>query len=148
MNTPYQVGGAVAAFVFNDEGKNIVQLRTGSHGAKTWCPPGGKIDFGETPVEAIKREVKEETDLVITDVKFIGFTNDIFENDGLHYITLWYATRVSDGTPKITEPEKCLAIEWHTIADMPQPLFLPTASILNDEVAMKKVKAYVQRCRS
>lgn len=148
MKAPYNVGGAVAAFVFNKEGKNIVLLRTGSHGAQTWCPPGGKIDFGETPEEAIKREVKEETDLTIHDIEFIGFTNDIFETDNLHYVTLWYAARVTNDTAKITEPEKCLAIEWCDLADIPRPLFLPTETILNNETAMIKVKAYLQKDHS
>lgn len=30
-----------------------------------WLPPGGHIEKGETPIEAVKREVLEETGLVI-----------------------------------------------------------------------------------
>jgi len=36
---------------------------------KMWLAPGGHIDFGETPCEAVLREVKEETGL---DVEIVG----------------------------------------------------------------------------
>ena len=143
MKSPYHVGAAVAAFVFDKQGRTIVQQRIGSHGANTWCPPGGKIDYGETPKEAIVREVKEETDLDITDVEFIGFTNDIFEADQLHYLTLWYAAR-ADGMAKITEPNKCIGLEWHSVDSMPKPLFLPTETIVHDRIARKKIEAYMK----
>ena len=34
-----------------------------------WCPPGGIIDEGETPEEAVVRETKEETGLDVSVVK-------------------------------------------------------------------------------
>lgn len=37
---------------------------------QTWIPVGGHIDFGETPMEAIRREVEEET----------GFEFDLYGN--------------------------------------------------------------------
>ena len=52
----------VASCYCEHEGKLLLLLR---HPQKpqgnTWCVPGGKLDKGETPIQAVVREVKEET---------------------------------------------------------------------------------------
>ena len=144
MSTPHKAGAAAAGFIFNDEGKVLMQHRTGSNGAGTWCPPGGKLDFGETPEQAFAREAKEETDVDITNVESIGYTNDVFEEDGLHFVTIWFVSRYSGGTPKILEPHKCLALEWRDLDDMPSPLFQPTSDTLHNKEMMKKVRNYLK----
>ena len=142
MNKPHKAGAAAAGFIFNDEGKVLMQLRTGSNGADTWCPPGGKLDFGEHPVEAFIREVKEETDVEVTDVEHIGFSNDVFEDDGLHFVTIWFVAKLKSGTPKIMEPHKCLNLVWCDLDDMPKKLFQPTNFTLNDADMSRKIRAY------
>lgn len=138
---PYNVGVGVAAFVFYN-GKALFQQRKGAHGANTWAPPGGKLDYGETPEQGVTREVFEETGLKIHSLRFIGFTNDIFESDGLHYITLWYVAQVSSDNARITEPHKCIDQKWLTLSEAPSNLFIPTMNILKDEVALKILEGY------
>lgn len=60
--------------------------------------PGGHLEFGETPEACAVREVLEETGLEISeaDVRFVTATNDIFEAEGKHYVTLFMACRVPD----------------------------------------------------
>ncbi len=51
----------VAAAVVRDGDRFLLTLRPpGSHGAGFWEFPGGKIEPGETPAEALVREVREE----------------------------------------------------------------------------------------
>lgn len=135
---PHQVGVGVAAFVCN-QGKFIFQKRHGAHGANTWAPPGGKLDFGESPEHGIIREIKEETDLDIANVTYLGYTNDVFADDGLHYITLWFCGTSTNKNAVITEPEKCLEQRWFSLNDIPDVLFLPTINILADEKAVYKL---------
>jgi len=53
---------AAIAAVFDDEDRVLVIERTDGLG---WCPPGGKLDLGETPAEAAEREVREETGIEV-----------------------------------------------------------------------------------
>lgn len=139
---PYNVGVGVAAFVIHD-GKLLMQERTGAHGANTWAPPGGKLDYGEDPVSGITREIKEETGLSINSVKYIGFTNDLFKKDGLHYITLWYVAMADTADARIMEPLKCTKQMWSSIEKIPAPLFMPTENILRDPSALALIKEYL-----
>ena len=45
---------------------------------KYWTPPGGGIEKGETYVEALIREVKEETNMKVLHQELIGFI-DVYE---------------------------------------------------------------------
>lgn len=40
--------------------------------SRTWAPPGGAIERGELPTDAIKREVEEETGLKVMPVRLVG----------------------------------------------------------------------------
>ena len=53
----------------NDSNQVLLQLRDDIDTIKfpnTWCHPGGGIEDGETPEEAIKREIKEEMGIDIS----------------------------------------------------------------------------------
>lgn len=57
------VPAAKAVIVKN---KQILAIETEADQDKRWDLPGGKIEYGETPEEALKREVDEEVSLDIT----------------------------------------------------------------------------------
>ncbi|KAE8151840.1 NUDIX hydrolase domain-like protein [Aspergillus avenaceus] len=91
----------------------LLGLRQGSHGAGSWAFPGGHIKHGETLEETCIREIKEETGLTITNVRFLTATNDIFVEERKHYTTnVMGADIVGDPEPKLMEPNKCAAWEY------------------------------------
>ena len=55
----------VAAVLVDNDGKILITQRaaTKKYLPNIWHIPGGQIDAGETVIEALKREVKEELDL-------------------------------------------------------------------------------------
>lgn len=66
--------------------------------------PGGHLEVGESPEECAAREVEEETGLTIItdDIRFLTATNDVFEAEGKHYVTLFVGCRVADDVePKV-----------------------------------------------
>lgn len=117
-----QVG--VGVLIVRD-GTVLLGLRHGSHGAGTWSPPGGHLEFGEDPVDCIRREAFEETGLHLDACDFVGVTNDVFEAEHRHYLTLFYRASSFSGSPTVREPEKCKAWQWWPWSALPADLFLP-----------------------
>lgn len=103
----------------------LMQKRLNAHGEGTWSPGGGHLEFGETIEECARREIKEETGLVINDIQILGFTNDVFKEEDKHYVTIFCAAEWEKGEPVICEPDKIEKLEWFHWSELPEPLFLP-----------------------
>lgn len=127
-----QVRVGVGVFVFKD-GMFAMMQRKGAHGEGTWSVPGGHLEFGESFEDTAKREVEEETGMVITNVRFGAVTNDFFETENKHYVTIWVLSDWQSGELMIMEPNKCTSVEWSTFEALPSPLFLPWNQLLTSE---------------
>lgn len=114
----------VGVFVWKND-KFLMGKRRGSHGHDTWSIPGGHLEFGESWEECAKREVREETGLIVTNVRFLTATNDLFHDHNKHYVTIWVYSSWKSGTPKLMEPDKYVDQEWRTFQTLPSPLFEP-----------------------
>jgi len=92
---------AVAAVIV--ERGRILLIRRGSHPALgTWALPGGKVEFGETLVDAVRREVREETGLEIEVERVAGVFDLILpagESAGDHFVIVDYYVRRTAGEP-------------------------------------------------
>ncbi|HEU0002774.1 MAG TPA: NUDIX domain-containing protein [Ktedonobacteraceae bacterium] len=122
-----QVGVSV---LINKGDRILLEKRQHTHGAGTWGPPSGHIDYGETPEQTAIRETKEETSVTIDNLKFRVITNDVFEKEQKHYITVWFDANYVSGEPKVSAPEEESEVGWFTWDSLPQPLFLPLQHLL------------------
>jgi len=113
----------IGVFIFKD-GKFLVGHRQGSHGSGTWALPGGHLDFGESFEQTALREVAEECGVEIDKLGFGAVTNDIFDEENKHYVTIWMTSYWKSGEPEILEPHKCLEWRWVDFESLPEPLFL------------------------
>ena len=120
---------SVAAIIIKD-GRVMLIRRKGAHGAGSWAPPGGHLEFGETPELCAIRETREEVGIDINNVRFIAVTNDFFEESGQHYITLWMQGDLQSGEPKITAEDEVAELAWFDWDSLPSPLFLPFENLL------------------
>jgi len=130
MNKQVRVG--VATIILR-EGAILLGERIGSHGANTWATPGGHLELGESIEDCAKREVLEETGLIVDSIEKFTFTNDIFEKEGKHYVTLFVVASSASGEPQVTEPDKCKQWKWCRLDDLPEPLFLPLINLLKED---------------
>ena len=108
----------------------LLGKRLNTHGAHSWSFPGGNLEFGEDILECAKREVMEETGLIITNPQIATFTNDIFHSENKHYITIHVLCHSDQGEPQVLEPTKCQTWQWFDWNNLPQPLFLPLQNLL------------------
>jgi len=118
--------------IIKKDGKILFGKRKNAHGDGTWSFPGGHLEFGESVEDCAKRETEEETGLRINNFKKTIFTEDIFEKEDKHYITLYAIAEISEGEPIVAEPEKCEEWRWFSWDNPPQPLFIPIENLLKD----------------
>jgi ADP-ribose pyrophosphatase YjhB (NUDIX family) len=87
---------AVSAAIFRD-GKVLLVRRAGAPARGLWTLPGGRVEVGERLVEAVKREVIEETGLTIDVVGLAGYRESILSDAvgdrGRHFVILPFAAR-------------------------------------------------------
>ena len=99
----------VRLIVQNAEGGVLVLRRAGtSHAEGGWCLPGGKVDYGETVEQAVRKELREETALECGQARFLFYQDSLPPQPGeMHCLNLYFECSVS-GDLKIN-PESS---EW------------------------------------
>lgn len=112
------------------EGKILLGLRKGSHGAFTWAPPGGHLEFAEGVEECAKRELLEETGLRAVSCTLGSWVENVMENGKKHYITVFVIVNQFEGEVQLLEPDKCDGWQWFSWNELPQPLFASLASFV------------------
>jgi 8-oxo-dGTP diphosphatase len=87
---------AVAAIVFDPEGRVLLVERGKPPGEGLWSVPGGRLVGSETLAQGVAREVREETGLVVE----VGPLSCVVERmgDDFHFVILDYLARVVGGT--------------------------------------------------
>lgn len=118
------------AVIICKEERVLLGKRKGAHGSGSWAFPGGHLEFNESFEACARREVLEETGLTIRNVRPAVFTNDLFEKEQRHYVTLFILADYDGGRPELKEPDKCEAWEWFAWNQFPEPLFLSLENLL------------------
>jgi 8-oxo-dGTP diphosphatase len=116
----------VAAALTDAQGRVLLQRRPeGKALAGLWEFPGGKLETGETPEQALIRELDEELGIAVTpgDVVPVTFATGLAGERPL--ILLLYAVRCWSGDPA---PVEAPELRWVAPADMPA-LPMPPADV-------------------
>ena len=115
---------AVAALVRDEEGRILLQRRSDDG---CWNLPAGAVDPGESPADAVVREVREETGLEVRPVRVAGVFGG--RGDGLHvryangdeveFTVVLFACRVLGGELGGLDGET-LELRWFAPAERPR----------------------------
>ena len=120
----------VAAAIIMKEGKIFATQRGYGEFKDGWEFPGGKIEQGETPAQALKREIKEELDIEIE----VGDLFEIVEYDypDFHLTMYCFFCAIKSGKLVLKEHE---AARWLTVESLDSIDWLPA-----DIALIKKIK--------
>ncbi|MDW5330554.1 NUDIX hydrolase [Plantactinospora sp. KLBMP9567] len=94
---------SVAAVVVNDR-TQILVIRRRDNGR--WEPPGGVLERGESIIDGLRREVREETGLEIEPERLTG----IYQNMPRGIVALVFRARVAGG--QLHPTEEATRVEW------------------------------------
>ena len=112
-------GVGCGAAIWRD-GRLLLVMRRKAPEAGHWSLPGGKVDFGERVVDAVRREVAEEIGVEIELTRPLGVVETLVE--GQHWVSPIYEARIVSGEPLNREPDKHEALVWADPAAPPSPL--------------------------
>lgn len=106
-----------SCFIFDPKGRLLLlQRHRNDWGGGLWATPAGSIETSETPEAALRREVKEETGLDISEVDFLG----------VHHITMphgetrmhSFKTHLSEELPVSIRADEHEAYQWFDLATL------------------------------
>ncbi|MCQ2380014.1 MAG: 8-oxo-dGTP diphosphatase MutT [Victivallaceae bacterium] len=103
----------VVAAIIVDGGRVFATQRGYGDFKDGWEFPGGKIESGETPQEALKREISEELGILIS----VGelFRTVEFEYPAFHLSMQCFICRIEQGTPVLAEHEDARWVDANEI---------------------------------
>ncbi len=119
------------AVVITHKHKILVGLRE-QEPNNCWQLPGGFMQIGETPNQAIARVVLLKTNLKLHNEQIIALTNNVFSLSE-HTISLIFTAKCKDPTKLInTGSQNGYNWYWTTWNELPTPLFLPFQTLVDN----------------
>ena len=85
-----------------------------------WETPGGALEVGEQPEEAVRREVEEETGLNVESVRLVKSLSRVIDGC-VPWVSLFYECECS-GEPEDLEPKAHGPWKWFALSSLPSDL--------------------------
>lgn len=133
--------GAGCIFIAKDTGRILLNHRSQLvEQPNTWGVWGGAIDGKETPIEAVKREAKEESGYEADNSQIIPIFVFHDEKSGFKYHNFIVVVE-KEFTPKIpiSSQWETQGWKWVDFGDWPMPLHFGVKSILNDKKSVSTI---------
>jgi ADP-ribose pyrophosphatase YjhB (NUDIX family) len=129
----------VGALIFKSNGEALM-IRTHKW-SNLWGIPGGKIKWGETSENALRREILEETGLKISDIKFVLVQDCIHSKEfyrDAHFVLLNYTCRCAGQNSRVKLNDEGREFRWVKIAEakklkLNKPTKILVAAVLKNQ---------------
>ncbi|HJM66067.1 MAG TPA: NUDIX hydrolase [Candidatus Thalassarchaeaceae archaeon] len=92
---------AVDAVVTRKNENEVLLIRRGNNPWKgAWAFPGGFVELGENPLDAVLRELKEETGVIGANPEILSVQGDPDRDPRKHIVSIFYRVQVeADSVP-------------------------------------------------
>ena len=117
-----------------DSPKVLLIQRGGEPYKGCWAFPGGFMDMDETAEQCAVRELKEETGLIVNDIKQIGAYSKVDRDPRGRTVTIAYLALI-DLPVSVTADDDASQARWYPLSDLPNLAF-DHADIMNDAIQM------------
>ena len=119
--------GVVVTYFCHDGKGNILFQKRGKNcrdEQDRWDLGGGALEFGDTVIDTLRKEIKEEYCTDVLDYEFMGYRDAHREHDGVktHWIDIDFKVLVDPKKVSNGEPHKFDKVEWFTFENLPSPL--------------------------
>ena len=105
---------SAAGILLRGDGQGLFIRRGHEPGLGRLAFVGGFVDAGETPEEALRREVREEVGVELDGIRYLGSQPNTYAYRGVtyHVVDLAFVAHLADGAePRLLDG--VAAIEWH-----------------------------------
>lgn len=135
----------LSVLVYVVQGEDVLVMhRNKEPNLGLWIAPGGKIEAGESPHETARREMLEETGLVVDDLRLRGFCTEVSPLPQWNWMLFIFATRTFSGTlhPDVREGDFAWLPVTTYLSDVPIPqadaIFAPRILLADDDLFQAK----------
>ena len=107
------------AVCVDDEGRVLLARRAGDPFRGYWDLPGGFVEEGEHPLDALRRELREETGLTVEPRDFLGIWIDRYGDaeDAPSTLNLYWTAEVVGGDPEAADDVS--ELRWFRKSELP-----------------------------
>lgn len=129
------------AFVFDKENRVLMQKRSDNG---QWGFPGGFMDFGESVQDTAKREVFEETGLILEELELFGiysgpqYDKTFSNGDQVSLVLISFICNRYSGA-LIKSNEESLQNKFYSLKELPQNIFTEHQMLVNDLLSKKQL---------
>lgn len=124
---PYPVVAA-GALIFDSDNRLFLMQSSGKYGEE-WIVPGGKVGYHEKAVNALQREIVEETNLYLENIEFLSYRDYI--TSGKHFLFLEFKA-FTTGSISVKINEEARTYGWFSKEDLEKlPIALPTRQLID-----------------
>ncbi|HOU13530.1 MAG TPA: 8-oxo-dGTP diphosphatase [Anaerolineae bacterium] len=119
----------LSVLVYVQRGDEVLVMRRNKEpNLGLWIAPGGKVEVGESPHETARREMLEETSLVVGDLRLRGFCTEVSPLPDWNWMLFIYTTRTFSGVvqPDLREGD----FVWMPVSTYLNDLPIPQADMI------------------